>query len=1024
MTGQPEPTGLEIAVVGMAGRFPGADTVGRFWDNVLDGGERITSFTAEDSIAAGVAPDQARHPDYRHVHGVLDGVEHFDNGLFGYTPRDAALLDPQQRVFLECAWAAMEDAGYAPRAGAGAPVGVYAGASQNAYLLGNLLRTPGALADTSPQELLLATEKDLLAARVSYHLDLRGPSVSVQSSCSSSMVAVHMACQALLAGECEMALAGGVSIHVPQHEGYLYSAGSVFSAGGHCLPFDAGADGTVFGNGVGAVVLKPLADAVADRDTIHAVILGSAVNNDGARRLSFTAPGVDGQVAVVRAAHRVAGVDPRTITYVETHGTGTSLGDPIEFEALTEALGRDGAPCALGTLKAQIGHLSSAAGVAGLIKTALALKHRVLPPSRHFTRPNPEIDLDSGRFRLLTEATPWPEHDGPRRAAVSSFGIGGTNAHMVLEEPPPPPPPSPAGRGHEVLLLSAREDEPLLELATRLREHLAAHPRTALTDVAGTLHSGRTPQRRRAAVTCTDLSSAVDALAAVRAPAADTRDRGVVFMFPGQGSQRVGMGRELYETEGTFRSWIDAADERLDFNLRNLLYAGDREENARTLAHTAYTQPALFAVEHALARLWMELGLTPRAMIGHSLGEYVAATVAGCLDFDDALDLIAARARLMQDRPPGAMLTVGLPVDEVLPALDADTAVAAVNGPALCVVSGPEASVETLEKRLREDGATCRRLRTSHAFHSPMMEAVAGPFASRLRRAVLRPPRIPFVSNLTGDWIRAEEAVDPEYWIRHMLAPVRFHQGVERLLSGPASVLLEVGPGSTLRSLVGRAGDDHVLLGGLPDPERDADGGAYLARTAGRLWEAGAPVDWNRWHPDGWSRVPLPTYPFRRRRHWVEPASGSGPAFAAAAPQTPAATDRQTPAATDAPPPTNTPAAADEPAGSLSGTVLRIWRDLLGTDDIGPDDDFFELGGHSLLASRIIAKVADATGVGLPGDALYTAPTPRELVALVEERQEPHAGAAAADPELMARLIADIAELSPEEVEQQLREGN
>jgi phthiocerol/phenolphthiocerol synthesis type-I polyketide synthase E len=996
---RPEPTGLEIAVVGMAGRFPGADTVGRFWDNVLDGGERTSSFTADDAIAAGVPPDQARRPDYRHVHGVLDGIEYFDNVLFGYTPRDAALLDPQQRIFLECAWAAMEDAGYAPRAEA-APVGVYAGASQNAYLLNNLLRCPGALANTSPQEMLLATEKDLLAARVSYHLDLRGPSVSVQSSCSSSLVAVHVACQALLAGECDMALAGGVTVHVPQQEGYLYTAGSLFSSGGHCLPFDAAADGTVFGNGVGVVVLKTLAGALADGDTIHAVILGSAVNNDGARRVGFTAPGVDGQVAVFRAAHRVAGVDPRTITYVETHGTGTSLGDPIEFEALTEAFGTDGPPCTLGTLKAQIGHLAAAAGVAGLIKTVLALEHRVLPPSRHFTRPNPEIDLDSGRFRLLTEATPWPEHGGRRRAAVSSFGIGGTNAYVVLEEGPPPSPRSPGGREHEVLPLSAREDQPLLELAARLREHLATHPEAELADIAATLQCGRTPQRRRAAVTCTDIDSAIAALATVRPPAADARDRGVVFLFPGQGAQQVGMGRHLYETEETFRAWIDAADERLDFDLTGLLYTGDPAENAETLGQTAYTQPALFAVEHALARLWMELGLVPRAMIGHSLGEYVAATIAGCFDFATALDLVAVRARLMQAQPPGAMLTVALPVAEVRSILDAETAVAAVNGPALCAVSGPVPAVEALEERLRAAGATCRRLRTSHAFHSPMMGAVAAPLAARLREGARRPPEIPFASNLTGDWIRPEEAVDPEYWARHLLAPVRFHEGVARLLSGPPSVLLEVGPGATLRTLVGRAGDgDHVLLGGLPDPGRDA-GGAYLARTAGRLWAAGASVDWSRWRRGAWSRVPLPTYPFQRRRHWLEPAPEAEPVAAVAAEETPDA----------------------GPVPGLPETVLRIWRELLGIDDVDLDDDFFELGGHSLLATRVIARVAATTGVELPGDALYSAPTPRELVALAAARDAPTVADDRQDPELVARLIAEIAELSPEEVEDRLRE--
>ncbi|MGV4982184.1 type I polyketide synthase [Streptomyces sp. NRAIS3] len=1011
---QAEPTGLEIAVVGMAGRFPGADSVARFWDNVLDGGEQLTSFTAEDAIAAGVAPDEARRPDYRHVHGVLDGVEYFDNVFFGYTPRDSALLDPQQRIFLECAWAAMEDAGYAPRAER-ASVGVYASASQNAYLLGNLLRSPGALADVGPQELLQATEKDMLAARVSYHLDLRGPSLSVQSSCSSSLVAVHMACQALVAGECELALAGGVTVHVPQHEGYRHTPGSVFSSSGHCLPFDAAADGTVFGNGVGVVVLKPLADALADRDTIHAVILGSAVNNDGARRMGFTAPGVDGQVAVVRAAHRVAGVDPQTISYVETHGTGTSLGDPIEFEALTEAFGTDGVPCTFGTLKAQIGHLSGAAGVAGLVKTVLALKHRVLPPSRHFTRPNPDIDLDSGRFRLLGEATPWPEYGGLRRAAVSSFGIGGTNAHMVLEEPPPPPPRSSVGRGREVLTLSAREDERLLELAARLREHLVAHPEAELADVAATLQSGRTPQRRRATVACTDIDSAVAALAAVRPPAVDARDRGVVFMFPGQGAQRVGMGRDLYETEETFRTWIDTADERLDFDLRGLLYAGDPDENAQQLEHTGCTQPALFAVEHALARLWMELGLTPRAMIGHSLGEYVAATVAGCFDFATALDLVAARARLMQDQPPGAMLTVALAVDEVRPALDAETTVAAVNGPDLCVVSGPVPAVEALEKRLRAAGATCRRLRTSHAFHSPMMEAVAAPFESMLRKAVLRPPEIPFVSNLTGDWIRPEEAVDPQYWIRHLLSPVRFHEGVGRLLSGPASVFLEVGPGATLRTLLGRAGDDHVPLGGLPDPEREADDGVYLARTVGRLWEAGASVDWDRWRRRTWSRIPLPTYPFGRRRHWVEPVPGAGLGLAVTAEQ---AHDAQHVSSVSG----AEPAGATESVAGLPGTVLRIWRELLGIDDIGLDDDFFDLGGHSLLATRIIARVADATGVELPGDALYSAPTPRELVALAGRSGFPPVADDPEDPAVMAQLIAEIAEMSPEEVEDRLRE--
>ncbi|MEE1784661.1 beta-ketoacyl synthase N-terminal-like domain-containing protein [Streptomyces sp. SP17BM10] len=1043
MTYEDETTGMEIAIVGMSGRFPGADSVEQLWEAIEHGREGITSFTDEQAAEAGVSEELRSRPGYVRVGGYLKGVEHFDHTLFGYAPRDAALLDPQQRIFLECSWAAMEDAGYAPR-GTTAQVGVYAGVSQSSYLLRNLLPNPTVQATVDAHELLLATDKDTLATRVAYHLDLRGPALTVQTACSSSLVAVHLACQALLGGECDVVLAGGVAVHVPQHEGYLHRPGSILSGTGHCRPFDVSADGTVDGNGVAVVVLKRLEDALGDGDVIHAVIKGTALNNDGARRVGFTAPGGAGQIEVIRAAQQVAGVHPATIGYVEAHGTGTALGDPIEFAALREAFGDDGVPCALGSVKALIGHLDAAAGVTGLIKAALALRHRLLPPSPYFTAPNPELDLAGARFRLPTSAEPWAEADHPRRAAVSSFGMGGTNAHAVLEEAPVPFPreaEAPQDATPRVLVLSARTPTALAESKARLHAHLASRPDLSLDDVAHTLSVGRARLEHRYAVAVRDRAEALRALESDSGASAavtgvdDSADRGVAFLLPGQGSQHAGMGGELYRTERTFAQWVDAGADVLSFDLRNLLYGESAADDA--LRRTEVTQPALFVVEYALAKLWADRGVHPSAMLGHSLGEYVAAALAGCLDFEEALRLVAFRAELMAGQEPGGMIAVQLSQEQAAEFLNDRIALAASNSPTLSALSGAESDLAEVERVLTGRGIQWSRLHTSHAFHSPLMAPAAEPLRAYLSGLTLRRPQIPFVSNVTGDWITAEQATDPAYWSAHLLSPVRFNQGVVRLLGDGRPVLLEVGPGQKLAALARQhrtpAGRPATVVTSLPHPKQRTGDEAHFAAARAALWVHGA----GSAGPERGSgrRVPLPAYPFERHRHWIDapvPAGGAVERYAGAERTTPlvAATAGAETGAEAAEP------APSAPSGSsVAETVLAVWRELLGYESVELDDNFFSLGGHSLLATQVAARITDRTGFELFGGLLFEAPTPRELIALVEQGLGTPAALPEADPaqvsgpalgteaedESLAALLAEVQGMSDDQLRAMLR---
>ena len=859
-------TGLEIAIVGLSLRFPGARNAGEFWQNLRDGVESISFFSAEELLAAGEDRATIQRPNFVGAYGALEGVEYFDAAFFGCTPKEATMMDPQHRLFLECAWEALEHAGHAPETYRGS-IGVFAGAGINTYV-SNLFGNPEFAGTVDMYQASIANDRDFLATRVSYKLNLKGPSVVVQSACSTSLVAIHFACQSLLSGACDMALAGGVTISARQKRGYLYQEGGIMSPDGHCRAFDAEARGTVGGSGVGVVVLKRLEDALADGDAMHAIIKGSAINNDGSLKVGYTAPSIDGQSEVIRTAQAIAGVGPESITYVETHGTGTEIGDPIEVAALTEAFKGSTTPCAIGAVKSNLGHLDAAAGVAGLIKTALALEHKTIPPSLHFKEPNPRINFVAGPFHVSTRCADWNTSAAPRRAGLSSFGIGGTNAHAILEEAPEPRPSGPS-RAKQLLLLSARTPAALDAMTANLTRFLEEHPEVDLADVAFTLKAGRKTFKHRRMLVCSSRDEALKARdRALTSEASDAGSAAVVFMFPGQGAQHVNMGRELYETERIFRERFDECAElllpHLGEDLRHIIYAPssatkDAEER---LKQTVVTQPALFAVEYSLAQLWLSWGVRPEAMIGHSIGEYVAACLAGVFSLQDAVKLVAARGRLMQSLPAGAMMAVPLPESEVQPLLGSALSLAVVNTPSSCVVSGPGAAIADLEHRLNERGVEGRRLVVSHAFHSAMTEPILKSFTASVAGVSLQPPRFPYVSNVTGTWVTAEQATDPHYWTMHLRQTVRFSAGLSQLVSEPSRVLLEVGPGRSLSGFV-KLHPQAVAttVSTLPD----------LLEAAGRLWLAGVKIDWSAFYADEQRRrVHLPTYPFERQRYWID----------------------------------------------------------------------------------------------------------------------------------------------------------
>ncbi len=967
LSGGAPSAGEPIAIIAMAGRFPGAPDVETFWDNLCNGRESIRFF-APGELDPAVSQADREDPGYVAARGVVDDVEQFDASFFGMSPREAELTDPQQRLFLELCWECLERGGYVPDA-QDSPVGVFGGMHNATYFQKHISGRPDLIDKLGAFQVMLGNEKDYLATRVAHKLNLTGPAISVNTACSTSLVAIAQAFDALRAGRCSMALAGGSSISCPPNSGYVAQEGSMLSPDGHTRTFDVDAQGTVFSDGAAVVLLKRLSDALRDGDPIYSVIRGVAVNNDGGIKASFTAPNAAGQAAVITMALDDAGVSPRDISYVEAHGTATPLGDPIELEGLTQAFRQgtsDKGFCALGSLKSNVGHLVMAAGAASVIKTSLALCERRLPPSLHFKAANPRLNLADSPFVVNDTLRPWQTAGGPLRAGVSSFGVGGTNAHIILEEAPERAP-SDVASGAQLLLLSARTPTALGNAAARLADHLAAHPDGNLADTAWTLARGRKAFVQRTHVVATSTNDAVSKLRDIAAAAmcrtCTMPSPEMVFLFPGQGSQYAGMGRELHATEPVFRAALDevacALRDELGFDLRDRMFAAD----ADALKATELTQPATFALEYALARLWTSLGVEPAAMIGHSVGEFAAAVLAGVMSLPDAARLVARRGRLMQALPAGAMLSVRLGAAELQARLPGALSLAAENAPNASVVSGPTDDVDAFRIALETDGVACRLLHTSHAFHSAMMDPVLDAFRAEVAAVALHAPRIRIVSTLTGLPLTDEEATSPDYWTRHMRHAVRFSPALLHALDVGTYAFLEVGPRPSLALLARQHSQSRgrsiiASLGDGPADER-----AALLGAAGALWSAGVAVDTSAFdHRENRRHVRLPTYPFERKRHWIDarlPASVTPIAAATplAAPLVPAIST--SPAVPEPLMPMPSAPASNARPQRLVGELLALFEDVSGTEleGVDPGANFVELGLDSLSLTQVALQL-------------------------------------------------------------------
>jgi acyl transferase domain-containing protein/acyl carrier protein len=985
-----------IAIVGMAARVPGAANTESFWANLVGGVESFTVLDDERLLADGVSQAHLDEPNYVRLAPLLDDVEGFDARLFGYHAREAQIADPQQRIFLEVSHAALQHAGYDPARYPGS-VGVFGGSAPNRYSDAYVYENSKVWPVVGQAAIEFNNAQDYLAARVAYALGLTGPAVSIATACSTSLVAVHLACQSLINGECAMAIAGGVNVRLPYYRGHLWADSSMYSRDGHIRAFDESASGTNFGDGAGAVILKRYDDAVSDGDHIDAVIVGSAVNNDGSRRMSFSAPGVDGQAAVISAALRAAGdIPPDSLGYVEAHGTGTAVGDPIEITALSTAYRQAGSTgkqiIPIGSVKTNVGHLGAAAGVVGLIKAALSIHHGKIPGSLNYQKPNPKINFGETPFYVVRKLAPWPKREGPKRAGVSSFGIGGTNAHVILEEPARQEPADP-GRPWQILPLSAKTATALATMRADLTDHVRTHPGQPAADIGYTLQIGRPAHEHRMFFVCQDGEGLAEASGSAGTVVKPEVPKPVVFLFPGQGAQYVDMAADIYATEPVFREVIDDCAELarpwLGCDLRDVLFSGagaglDAEQMAARLRQTELTQPAMFVVEYALARLWMSWGVEPFAMIGHSVGEYVAACLAGVFTLPGALEIVATRGRLTQSMPAGAMLSVPLAEADLEPILTDQISLAAVNAPQASVVAGPVDAISALRDRLGAIGIQSRLLQTSHAFHSAMLDPIVGAVREAVARIGPKPPERRFLSTLTGTWITAEQATAPGYWADQLRQTVRYGQACQAL-SDTGAVFLEVGPGQTLTMLARQILPKGArTVASLGRPGSSVPEARSLASAVGELWSAGVDIDWDAMHRgERRRRVSLPAYPYERRRHWVDPDHDAGerrdaatpssgdPAFLPAWRRQPLAPAAQ---ATDSSGPWLVFSPGNGPAEAVAGELASRGAAVVR---VGVGDGFADLGGqrYRLAPARRddydeLLKAVDAA-VGRPAAVVH-----------------------------------------------------
>ena len=980
---RPDSCPAGFAIVGMSAKMPGAADLNEFWDNLVQGRESIRFFEPQE-LDKTLDPRDTQAPNYVAARGMIDQADHFDARFFKMPPRNAELMDPQQRIMLELAWSALEDAGIVPDR-TNETIGIWAGTYSTSYFIKNVLTHPELVRETGEFNVGVFNEKDYIATRVAHALNLTGPAINVNTACSTSLVALIEACKSLESGHCDVAIAGGASVTFPQHSGHLHQTGSIFSPDGHCRPFDAKAGGTLFSDGAGLVVVKRLADAIANQDRIYAVVRGYGINNDGGNKASFSAPSIKGQTNAIAMAQSMANFEPDSISYIEAHGTATPVGDPIEVSALQnvfESSSDQKQFCGLGSVKSNIGHTVAAAGVAGLIKVAKSLHHGQIPATLHYQQPNPQIDFANSPFFVCDSLQDWKRNETPRRAGVSSFGVGGTNAHIVLEEAPLVEQASDLEPGNElpiaVVPLSGKSEDALLANADNLANFLASTTGPALEtqSVAKTLQTGRDAFAHRAAIVVDSLNAATEILSARKAPQfmkgkASASSREIVFMFPGQGAQYVRMGQDLYEHSSVFRKHLDECAELLEpllgRDLREVLFppAGDEEAAQEILKNTQFTQPALFSLGYSLAKTWLAWGLQPDALMGHSIGEFAAACVAGVFKLADGLKIIAERGRAMQALPGGSMMSVRLPGIEVEPLLFDDLAIGSYNGPSLCVVSGPDDQVARLQQQLESQDVACRHLHTSHAFHSPMMDEIVEPFTEFVRQFELLPPQIPILSTVTGEWMNHQQATDPKYWADHLRAPVRFSNAVTKMWhqehGDPTRILIELGPRKTLATLAKQHATDRknqIAIPSLSDnAENHAEWQALLSAVA-QLWVAGVEIDWSLLSSNGQPRakqqaVSLPTYAFQRKRYFIEPAQQN----AQSEPTQPTITQ---PTAISQPVASSERVLSSQPEQSMSRlptivySIHEVFENTSGFDlsEFEGDTTFFEMGLDSLVLTQ------------------------------------------------------------------------
>jgi acyl transferase domain-containing protein/thioesterase domain-containing protein len=1002
-----------IAVVGISLRFPGADTVPVFWKNLVNKKDCITTLSDEEMRVAGIPESVYNNKNYVRRGGRIKNADLFDASFFGFSPKDAKLLDPQQRLFLKCGWEAIESAGYNVNK-LDFPVGVFGGTSFNYYLLNNLISNPEVLSQYFELQTLFSSDKDFLTTRLSYKFNLKGPSFTIQSACSTSLLAIHIACQNLYTYQCDMALAGGVSLAIPWWNGYMVGDADIRSPDGVCRPFDKSANGTLFGEGAGVVVLKRLEDALNDGDMIYAVIKGTAINNDGSVKAGYTAPSVDGQSDVITAAIETAEINPADISYIETHGTGTPMGDPVEIAALSKAFRQyttNKGYCAIGSVKASIGHLDAAAGVAGFIKTVLALHNKVLPASLNYNEPNPLCEFDSSPFYVVKDTQPWTiRGDSKRIAGVSSLGVGGTNVHAILEEAPARKK-SPINRSWHILPLSARSATSLKKGVTAYSDHLNIGNDDSLEDIAFTMQQGRQHFPFRQYVITDSTSDAAKQLSEIttfdHSELSLHNNSKITFMFSGQGSQYLNMGKDLYLSNKTFKTIFDNCCDTLNAlmrqDLRKILFSDDTA-NSAILQKTEITQPLLVSFEIALAKVWEEMGIVPSGLIGHSIGEYSAACLAGVFTIEEALAIVVERGKVMAAQPAGKMLSVSSTPDNLQPLIQSGLEIALVNSPSLCVIAGESAAIDQFQKELESKNIPCRELHTSHAFHSVLMDGAVAPFVNFMKTIRLRPPSIPFISNITGTWIEHSDACDPHYWGKHIRSKVNFTEGISQLIKDDYNVFLEIGPGNTLATFCNNTfsapdmpwrneGKKIAVCTSVRHFKAIENDNVHLLSSLATLWKKGLAIEWHRlYQNEKQLRVLLPSYQFDEKRYWIDPAIrlNYGAGISWENNQTipfsnPESEEHQ-----------DTSEISDNSGQSREGVIKnelsQIWKTVLGIDQVDHSVSFFDLGGDSLSAVQMFSKLHQKTGINLQLATLFETPSiatlSAKIIALLPEEYQ------------------------------------